>query len=76
MTVEEINVLNDKAKSKKDGVYSHRGIDYVVLNNKFVAFSTKFGECFQRYGRFNVSIGNVGFRNGRRALIDWMKRNK
>ncbi len=73
MTTDETNILIDKAKTRKDGVYSYKGFLYVVKDNKFLAFSTRFGECFQRGGGFNISIGRVERYKRKEALIKWLK---
>ena len=73
MTIEEIKILNNKAKNRKDGVYSFRGFIWVVKSNKFVAFSDYFGNCYQRFGSFNVSIGKVEKYNRKKKLKEWLK---
>lgn len=57
MTVEETNILIEKAKTRKDGVYQYNGNFWAVKNNCFVAFVSPYGECFQCLGSFNVKIG-------------------
>lgn len=48
--------INEKAKTKNDGIYTARGIYYLVKNKKVVAFACK-GEVIQQYGIFNTVIG-------------------
>jgi len=75
MTIDEINLLHDKAKIRKDGVYSCHCNFYVVKDHKFVAFANYFGECYQRMGSFNVKIGTVKERfNLKKKLIEWLKK--
>lgn len=38
MTIDETNLLHQKARSKKDGVYSFLGNLWAVKSNKFLAF--------------------------------------
>jgi len=64
----EINILNQKAKTKKDGVYSYNGNLYAVKNAKFIAYFNSFGECYQRMGAFNVLLGNVEVYDRRKEL--------
>lgn len=73
MKIEETNLLNEKAKSRKDGIYSFRGNLWVVKDNKFVAFANYSGECFQRFGSFNVSIGKVERYDRKQKLMTWLK---
>jgi len=75
MTVDEINLLNQKAKTRKDGVYSFRGNLWAVKSNRFIAFVDNRGEVLQRFGSFNSQIGS--FRsierwNWKKKLTDWM----
>ena len=58
MTVDETNLLNEKAKSKKDGVYSFRGNLWVVKSNRFIAFIKPTGEVLERFGSFNYELGS------------------
>lgn len=73
MTIEEINILHEKANKRKDGVYSFRGNLWVVKDSKFVAFANYFGECFQRMGAFNFQIGKVDRYIRKQKLIEWLK---
>ena len=53
MTIEETNILHEKSKEDKDGVYSFRGNLWVVKAVGFIAFANPFGECYQRIEAFN-----------------------
>jgi hypothetical protein len=55
-TIENLNIIHDKAKVKKDGVYSFRGMLYRVKDHRFTHF-TNYQEILQRMGNFNVSLG-------------------
>ena len=74
MTVDEANLLHEKAKTRKDGVYTFKGNLYVVKDNNFIAFSDYFGNCYQRMGSFNVSIGKVERYDRRKHLLKWLKK--
>lgn len=76
MKISECNILIEKAKSRKDGVYSYKGYLYVVKKHAFVAFSDPFGVCYQRMGSFNVRIGKVDRHDRRKNLADWLKQQK
>lgn len=54
---DNLNAINEKAKLKKDGVYSHSGISYRVKNNTVthIAYNGKILEC---HGIFNIQIGS------------------
>lgn len=53
MTIETVNKLIDKAKTRKDGIYSYDIFNYVVKNNCFVAYREKMtGRIFERVGHF------------------------
>ena len=73
MTIDETNLLHEKAKTRKNGVYSFRGNLYVVKDNKFIAFANYFGECYQRMGAFNVQIGKVERYDRKKKLMDWLR---
>jgi len=73
MTIEETNLLHDKAVGRKDGVYSFRGNLWVVKNEKFVAFADYFGNCYQRFGSFNASIGKVDRYDRKQKLTEWLR---
>ncbi len=73
MTIDEINLLHKKAETRKDGVYSFKGNLWVVKDNKFVAFADYFGNCYQRYGSFNASIGKVERYDRKQKLTEWLR---
>jgi len=73
MTIDETNLLHDKAQKRADGVYSFRGHYWVVKDNKFIAFSNYCGECFQRMGSFNIQIGKVERYDIKKKLIEWLR---
>jgi len=59
MKIEITNQIIEKAKTKKDGVYSFKGFKYAVKDNNFVLFADYFGNLYQRAGNFNASLGKV-----------------
>jgi len=73
MTITERNLLIDKAKTRKDGVYSYQQYLYVVNDNGLIAFSDYHGNCYSCYGAFNVSIGKVERYNRRKELGKLLK---
>jgi|GEM_PF-2943066 len=54
-----LNEIIERAKTKKDGIYSFKGFKYAVKDNRFVLFADYFGNLYQRAGNFNASIGKV-----------------
>jgi hypothetical protein len=73
MTISETNLIIDKAKNKKDGVYSFRGNLYLVSDNRFVAYCDYFGNFFSRAGNFNVSGGKIERHDRRKVLLNLLK---
>lgn len=57
ITIGEQNTLVDKAKTKKDGVYSYKGIIYKVVDGK-LRYIARHGEILQCSGFFNVVVGS------------------
>jgi len=57
-TLENINMIHDKAKKKKDGVYSFRGLLYRVKDCRFTHYCYR-REIFERSGYFNVYLGST-----------------
>ena len=76
MTVDEINLLHEKAKTKKDGVYSFRGNLWAVKSNKFLAYCKCSGEVLQRFGFFDTQIGdfsNLYVSDRKKKLTEWLR---
>jgi hypothetical protein len=73
MSTDDINLLQEKAKLRNNGVYSFKEYSWVVKDNKFVAFSDYYGNCYQRMGAFNVSIGKVDRYDIKKKLKEWLK---
>lgn len=76
MNIDEINLLNKKSESRKDGVYSFRGNLWAVKNSKFVAFVNTRGQVLQRFGAFNTQIGDLSSIERyywKNKLIEWLR---
>lgn len=73
MTITETNILHEKAKTRKDGVYSFGTYLWAVKDNNFVAFSDYNGNCYQRMGSFNSCIGKVDRLERVKELKKWLK---
>jgi hypothetical protein len=59
-TIENTNRAIDKAKTKKDGVYTLNGMHYRVKEN-CVTHIAGYGEILQRAGHFNVVVGTYTY---------------
>lgn len=57
-TIENINLVRDKALSKNDGFYTFRGMGYKVSYGK-VTHVSDGDSVFERAGNFNVKIGQL-----------------
>ena len=69
-------MLNKKAETKKDGVYSFRGNLWVVKNGKFIAYVNQFGKILQRFGAFDTQIGDLSSVerwNRKKILIEFLR---
>jgi len=56
LTLENEALIIEKAKSKKDGVYTFRGVYYRVNNHYVTHYAWKY-EILEKYGYFNVVCG-------------------
>ena len=57
LTIENQNLIIEKAAIKDDGCYSFRGVTYRTVNGKAVLFAWR-GEIIQPFGNFNTVIGS------------------
>lgn len=67
-TIENINLIVDKAKSKADGVFTFRGVEYLVKDGRFTHYATG-GKIYERCGFFVVQIGSYEYRSDARKLL-------
>lgn len=56
LNIHNETLIIEKAKSKKDGVYTFRGVGYRIRNNKITHLSAN-GSILERCYEFNVVIG-------------------
>ena len=56
LTIENQQACIDKAKTKKDGVYTFRGIAYRVHDNRITHFACN-GEVVIPFSNFNTLVG-------------------
>lgn len=75
--VDVYNLMVEKAKTKKDGVYSLKGNYYLVVDKHLAGYSDYFGNvCEMAYG-FSVSKGKAKDRwEARDVLKGYLKQFK
>ena len=72
LNIENESFLREKAKSKKDGVYTLRGCGYRVRNGKITHFSDSNG-VYESAGYYMVDLGGTKFDyNGNLKLLKGM----
>ena len=64
--------INNRAKSKTNGVYSIRGIVYRVRDNRATHYCYN-GEVFEDFGNFVVVVGRFRYSDGARKLLKDIK---
>ena len=71
--ITNLNLIYEKAKTKKNGVYSFRGVMYLVINNRFTHFAYN-QELTKRCGCFNANVGwYLSNDQGKRQLLFILK---
>lgn len=76
MTIEKASKLAQKAKSRKDGVYTDNTHIWAVKNNKFVAYVDFSGNVYQRFGHFVTKVGECNRLERKKYLRNWLKKSK
>lgn len=56
LTVENCNLIKGKAKEKKNGVYTFRGITYRVVDGRVTHYAYE-REILENFGYFNCIVG-------------------
>lgn len=59
LTIENQELIYQRAATKVNGIYSFRGVFYAVKDKK-VLYLASNGEIIQPYGNFNVLLGTYG----------------
>ncbi len=73
LTIDNLNTLIDRAKSKADGVYTFRGIEYRVKSNGITHFGCG-GEILMAAGNFNVIVGKYdGYADSAKKILKAIK---
>jgi len=76
VTISEVVEIHNKAKSKADGIFSHKGIPYRVVSGEVTHFADIIrGEVLVPYGHFNVVAGNFrcGWKDAAKKLLKSIK---
>jgi hypothetical protein len=73
LTIENQKLINEKAKTKNDGVYKFRGVVYRVINN-IAKFYARDGEVMQNEFGFNVVIGVYNRSYGQDGAVKALKK--
>ncbi len=73
LTIENQKLINEKAKTKNDGVYKFRGVAYLVINNT-AKFYARDGEVLQNEFGFNVVIGLYNGAHGQDGAVKALKK--
>ena len=76
MKVDLHNMLIEKAKQKKDGVYSYRGYLYAVKNKTFIGYSDCYGYAFSVNGSFHVGIGKLVPYDRKKSMLNIFIKNE
>ena len=71
VTLVDQRKIEEKAKTKNDGVYTYRGIWYKVINKRLRYLASR-GEVLECFGNFNVVVGTYDWYSGdaRKILKD------
>jgi hypothetical protein len=73
LNIENQKLINAKAKTKGDGIYSFRGVVYRVQDHHATHFADQ-GQILQQYGAFNVVVGSYdGYGDAARKLLKNIK---
>jgi len=72
LNVENTNFIIEKAKTKKDGVYSARGIMYRVKNGGVTHYGAK-GKIYAAVGHFVTPVGSYDWSDEGKKLLKSVK---
>jgi hypothetical protein len=66
-TIENLDIISAKAKTKRDGIYSFRGVEYRVRSHRMTHFAHR-GEIHEVFGNFTVVVGRYESYGAKDAL--------
>jgi hypothetical protein len=73
MIIDVRNLLTEKAKTRKDGVYSYQTFLYAVKNNRMIAYSDYYGNINSCHGAFDMFAGKVDRYDRKKELTGYIK---
>jgi hypothetical protein len=77
MKIEIHNEISERAKSKKDGIYTYKRNFYLVYKERLAAYCDYLGNVYECIYGFNVSKGKSKDRyEGRDLLKSYLKQYK
>jgi len=59
MKIDIYNQIREKAKTKKNGIYSYKTYTYIVVDNQLAGWCDYFGNIHELAYGFNVSKGKA-----------------
>lgn len=73
LTIVNQNAIINKAKTKNNGVYTLRGIEYRVIDGRVTHYAC-LGKILEAAGHFNVECGNYdGYADSARKILKGIK---
>lgn len=77
MLISELELLNEKSKKRKDGIYSYGQYYYAVKDKVFKGYVSKIdGRMYQVLFSFTVDIAKVKPHESKKELKKWLKSHK
>ena len=73
MRITDHDAIFEKAKVRKNGVYSHGEYLYSVVNNRATAYADWSGNLFLFQGSFHVVSGKCERHDRRKTLMKFIK---
>lgn len=59
MDIVTYDIIREKAKTRKNGIYSHKSFSYIVIDNHLAGYCDYFGNIYELTSGFNVSKGKA-----------------
>lgn len=69
ITIIQQRKLEEKSKTKKDGMYKYQGIYYKVIGSR-LRYIASHGEVLECFGNFNVVVGEYnGYADAAKKIL-------
>lgn len=65
--------IQEKVKTKKNGIYEYRSYTYAVKDNRLMAYADYYGDIYQYQFGFAVKVGTVERYEIRKTLSGFLK---